>query len=439
MGGGFGGLSAITSLRDAPVDITLVDRQNYHLFQPLLYQVATGSLSPGEIAVPLRAILRRQRNVRVILGEVEDVDLDAQELEVSRAITDDDPVCLPYDTLIVATGMRNHYFGNDEWKDVAPALKTLEDALDIRARILLAFEAAETESDPGERQRWLTFVVVGGGPTGVELAGQIAEISRDTMRDQFRAFNPAAARVYLVEGADRVLLSFRDDQSERARRDLEALGVTVRTGCMVSGIDAEGVDLTQGTRHERIDARTIVWAAGVTAAPFAERIAERAGLTTDRAGRVPVATDLTLPGHPEVMVVGDMATTGERPLPGIAPVAMQMGRHAGTNVRRRIAGADAAPFAYRDKGNLATIGRARAVASLFGMRFHGFVAWWLWLAVHLFYLIGFHNRLLVMSRWTWSFFTRGRGARLITGTDPDRPTRLRIPEPDREYPEVGGG
>lgn len=433
VGGGFGGLSAVTSLKDAPVDVTLVDRHNYHLFQPLLYQVATGSLSPGEIAVPLRAIVRRQRNVRVILGEVEDVDLATHEIVVARAATDDEEIRLPYDTLIVAAGMRNHYFGHDEWRDVAPALKNLEDALDIRARVLLAFEAAETETDPGERQRWLTFVVVGGGPTGVELAGQIAEISRDTMRDQFRAFNPAQARVYLVEGADRVLLAFTEDQSERARRDLEALGVTVRTGCMVSGADADGVELMQGTHHERIEARTIVWAAGVTASPLAALLAELTGTGTDRAGRVQVEPDLSLPGHPEVIVVGDMAAIAGRPLPGVAPVAMQMGRHAADSVRRRAAGGGATAFQYRDKGNLATIGRARAVASLFGMRFHGFVAWWLWLAVHLFYLIGFQNRLLVMTKWTWSFFTHGRGARLITGTDPDSPTRLRTPETGHPY------
>jgi len=433
VGGGFGGLSAITALRDEPVDITLVDRRNYHLFQPLLYQVATGSLSPGEIAVPLRAVLRRQRNVRVILGEVEDFDLERREVVVSRAATDDEEIRVGYDTLIVAAGMENHYFGNDEWRDVAPALKSLEDALDIRARILLAFEAAETESDPGERQRLLTFVVVGGGPTGVELAGQIAEISRDTMRDQFRAFNPAQARVYLVEGADRVLLSFEPGQSEHARRDLEALGVTVRTGCMVEGADAEGVEISQGSHRERIEARTLVWAAGVKASPLARRLADAADLSPDRAGRVPVEADLTLPGHPEVMAIGDMAAVADRPLPGIAPVAMQMGRHAGAAVKRRVAGAAPEPFSYRDKGNLATIGRAKAVASLFGMRFSGFVAWWLWLAVHLFYLIGFQNRLLVMTRWTWSFFTRGRGARLITGTDPDAPIRRRGIEPERAH------
>lgn len=416
IGGGFGGLHAARALRHAPVDITLIDRRNYHLFQPLLYQVATGSLSPGEIATPLRAVLRRQRNIHVMLGEVADVDLDARMLTVHPPAEVDGPLSVPYDSLIVAAGMRNSYFGNDQWRDSAPALKDLEDALDIRARILLAFEAAETESDPEVRERWLNFVVVGGGPTGVEMAGQIAEIARDTMKNQFATFDPARARVHLLEGADRILLAFDEKQSAHATRDLEQLGVEVRTGSMVSEADPAGVDIVTRGVTERIPANTVIWAAGVTAVPFAARLAECAGVTPDRAGRVPVDTTLSLADHPEVMVVGDMASVADQRLPGVAPVAMQAGRYAGRRVAARLEGEETGSFVYQDKGSLATIGRARAVATIGGMKFTGFIAWWLWLAVHLFYLIGFQNRFIVMTRWSWSFLTRGRGARLITGS-----------------------
>ena len=421
IGGGFGGLHAARALRRAPVDITLIDRRNYHLFQPLLYQVATGSLSPGEVATPLRAVLRRQKNVRVLLGEVEDIDLGGRTVAIQRATGAGEDTVVPYDTLIVAAGMRNFYFGHDEWRPVAPALKDLEDALDIRARILLAFEAAETEPDPEVCRRWLSFVVVGGGPTGVEMAGQIAEIARDTMRNQFTTFDPAKAKVHLVEGADRILLAFNEKQSERATRDLEHLGVTVLTSAMVSDADENGVQITRNGLPETIAAKTVVWAAGVSTVPLAARLAENANVTPDRAGRVPVTETLSLEHHPEVMVIGDMATIPGTPLPGVAPVAMQMGDYAGQRVLRDLRGEEAAPFRYVDKGSLATIGRARAVATIRGMRFSGVFAWWLWLAVHLFYLIGFQNRFIVMTRWTWSFLTHGRGARLITGTDPRAP------------------
>jgi NADH dehydrogenase len=428
VGGGFGGLRAVKTLKGAPVDITLVDRRNFHLFQPLLYQVATGSLSPGEIATPLRAVLRRQRNVRVVLGEVHDFDLASREVVVGRAAGGGEDLRLGYDTLVVAAGMHNHYFGHDEWQESAPALKSLEDALAIRRRILLAFEAAEMETDAAARREWLTFVVVGGGPTGVELAGQIGEIAGDTMRNQFSSYDPRAARVLLVEGAERILGTFHPSQSARAVRSLGDIGVTVRTRCFVREVDPTGVTVEQDGRSEHIAARTVVWAAGVAASPLAARLAAAAGLETDGAGRVPVRTDLTLRGHPEVLAIGDMVAVEGMPLPGVAPVAMQMGRHAGQSILRRLAGEEPEPFRYKDKGNLATIGRAKAVAELRGLRFHGFLAWWLWLAVHLFYLIGFQNRVLVMVRWSWSFVTRGRGARLITG-DGLAPEWVAVPEP----------
>ncbi len=417
IGGGFGGLRAAKALKRAPVDITLIDRRNFHLFQPLLYQVATGSLSPGEIATPLRAVLRPQKNARVVLGEVHEVDLDARELQVGRSAGGGDDLRIGYDTLVVATGMKNHYFGHDEWGVSAPALKSLEDALEIRRRILVAFEAAEMEPDKAARDEWLTFVVVGGGPTGVELAGQIAEIALDTMKNQFRSFDPAEATVLLLEGADRILLNFTPDQSEHAVKALAKLGVTVRPKCLVQSVDDDGVTLTKGGHEEHIAARTVVWAAGVTATSFGSRLAESAKLTVDRAGRVPVTEQLTLPDHPEVFVIGDTATVAGMTLPGVAPAAMQMGTYAGKAIRGRLAGREPEPFRYSDKGNVATIGRGKAVADIKGVRFHGFFAWWLWLGLHLFYLIGFQNRVLVFTRWTWSFITRGRGARLITGNE----------------------
>lgn len=415
VGGGFAGLRAAKALKRAPVDITLIDRRNFHLFQPLLYQVATGSLSPGEIATPLRAVLRRQKNVRVVLGEVHDFDLNAREVLVGRAAGGGADQRLPYDSLVVATGMKNHYFGNDAWADAAPALKSLEDALAIRRRILLAFEAAEMETDEQAIREWLTFVVVGGGPTGVELAGQIGEIAGDTMRNQFSSFDPAAATVLLLEGADRILLAFDPSQSTHAVKALGKLGVTVRTATFVRDVDASGVTVERDGSREHIAARTVVWAAGVAATSLAATLAAAAGLEQDRVGRVPVTDRLTLAGHPDVFALGDMATIANTKLPGVAPAAMQMGTYAGRAILDRLRGSEPKPFVYKDKGNVATIGRAKAVADVSGVRFHGFIAWWLWLVLHLFYLVGFQNRVLVIVRWSWSFVTRGRGARLITG------------------------
>lgn len=426
VGGGFGGLQAVLELRRAPVEVTLVDRRNFHLFQPLTYQVATGALSPGEIAYPLRAIFKRHRNIRVLLAEAADVDLDGHEVHL-RAVADiPTPARIPYDTLVVAGGSRYSYFGHEEWSKHAIEVKSLESALAARSRILGAFEAAELEPDPELRSAWLTFVVVGAGPTGVEMAGQIAELARDTLHRDFRTIDPRTGRVLLVEMADRVLTSFPPSLSAKARRSLEKLGVTVLTGRAVVDIDGEGVTIEDGAReHERIQCRTVVWAAGVTASALAGRLADLTGAERDRAGRVTVEPDLTLPGHPDVFALGDMvrvrgADGASVVLPGVAPVAMQQGRYVAKVVRARLDGRSMPPFRYRDKGNLATIGRAAAVADVKGLRLGGFVAWSAWLLVHLWYLIGFQNRLLVLIRWAFSFATHGRGARLITeqGTEP---------------------
>ena len=420
VGGGFGGIQAVLTLRRAPVEITLVDRRNFHLFQPLTYQVATGALSPGEIAQPLRAIFKRDRNVRVLLAEVQDFDLAARELHLRSVSAVPAPDRLAYDTLIVSGGSDYSYFGHEEWRMYAAEVKSLESAIAVRSRLLSAFEAAEAEPNPDARDAWLTFVVVGAGATGVEMAGQIAELARDTLRRDFRAIDPRQARVLLVEAADRVLTSFPPSLSAKAERSLERLGVTVLTGRTVIGIDAAGVTFDGGDRGaERIASRAIVWAAGVTASSLAGRLAELTGADRDRSGRVTVGPDLTLPGHPEVIAIGDMIRVsspgGEAvQLPGNAPVAMQQGRYAARVVRSRLRGREQGPFRYRDKGELATIGRAAAVADIKGVRLSGFPAWGIWLFVHLWYLIGFQNRLLVLIRWSFSFATRGRGARLIT-------------------------
>ena len=420
VGGGFGGLQAVSKLRRAPVDITLVDRRNFHLFQPLTYQVATGALSPGEIAYPLRAIFKRDRNVRVMLAEVADFDLDARELRLRSVSAVPAPERLAYDTLIVAGGSHYSYFGHEEWRMHAGEAKSLESALAVRSRLLAAFEAAEGEPEAEARDAWPTFVVVGAGPTGVEMAGQIAELARDTLRRDFRSIDPRHARILVVESADRVLPSFPPSLSAKAERSLQRLGVTVLTGRTVIGVDGAGVTLDGGDGGaEQIASRAVVWAAGVTASGVAGRLAELTGAGRDRAGRVTVAADLTLPGHPEVFAIGDMVRIrgrGGEPvvLPGLAPVAMQQGRYAASVVRARLRGREYGVFRYRDRGNLATIGRAAAVADIKGIRLSGFVAWVTWLAVHLWYLIGFQNRLLVLVRWSFSFATHGRGARLIT-------------------------
>jgi NADH:quinone reductase (non-electrogenic) len=420
VGGGFAGLQASLKLAGEPVDVTLVDRRNFHLFQPLAYQVATGALSPGQICYPLRAVFRGRSNVRVLLAEVTGFDLAARRVKLRPAAEDvPAPTSLEYDTLIVAGGSRYSYFGHDDWQEVAPELKSLEGALDIRSRILTALEAAEWERDPERQRAWLTFVVVGAGPTGVEMAGQIAEIGRDSRRD-FRRADTAAARVLLVEVADRVLTGFPPSLSARAALALQSLGVTPLLERTVTDIDDGTVTMTTpGGGSERHAARTVIWAAGVTPSSLAGTLAEAAGGELDRAGRLVVEADLTLHGHPEVLALGDMISIRREgrleTLPGLAPVAMQQGRHAARVVLARLRGERRQTFRYRDKGNLATIGRARAVADLKVIRLSGWPAWITWLVVHLWYLIGFQNRLLVVTQWAFSFLTHGRGARLING------------------------
>jgi NADH dehydrogenase len=422
VGGGFGGLAAADGLRRAPVDITLVDRRNFHLFQPLTYQVATGALTPGEVAAPLRALFDGDDNVRVLMGEVTGFDLEQRLVHVDPEVPAENSLELPYDTLIVAGGSSYSYFGHDEWKAFAPEVKSLESAIGVRGRILSAFEAAELEADEDALRAWLTFVIVGAGPTGVEMAGQIGELAHDTLRQSFRAIDASAARVLLVETADRVLTSFPPSLSTKADRSLRELGVTPLLGHSVVDIDAGGVtvDNPDGSR-DRIPARTVIWAAGVTASRLAACLGEATSADLDRAGRVTVEPDLSLPGHPEVLALGDMVRVrgkdGEPVVyPGVAPVAMQQGRYAAHLVRDRVAGRSPKPFRYRNKGNLATIGRGRAVADFPGhIRLSGLFAWLTWLFVHLWYLVGFQNRVLVFIRWGFSFFTRGRGSRLITG------------------------
>jgi len=419
IGGGFGGLQAVHRLRRADVAVTLVDRRNFHLFQPLSYQVATGALSAAEVCFPLRWIFRRHRNVRVMMAEVTDFDLDGRAVHVRPEAGEEPPFMLPYDTLIVAGGSYYGYFGHDEWQEVAREVKSLESALAVRAQILGAFEAAELETDAARRHAWLTFVVVGGGPTGVEMAGQIGELARGTLRREFRSIDPADARVLLVETADRILTSFPPSLSAKATRALENLGVTPMLGHTVIEIDEHGVTTEDANkRQEKTPSRTVIWAAGVTASGLARQLGEATGADVDRAGRVSVAPDLTLPGHPEVFALGDMVRVldekGEpQQLLGVAPVAMQQGRHVAMAVKAGLSGGKPEPFRYRDKGNVATIGRSRAVADIKGLRVSGFPAWLLWLGIHIWYLIGFQNRVLVLIRWSVSFFTHGRGGRVI--------------------------
>jgi NADH dehydrogenase len=422
VGGGFGGLQAAVRLRrSAGVELTLIDRRNFHLFQPLTYQVATGALSPGEIAYPLRAIFKRQRNVSVMLAEVAGFDLTRRRVELRSIFGVPAPASIPYDTLIVAGGSRYSYFGHEEWREHAAEVKSLESALTARGRILAAFEAAEQERDTERRATWLTFAVVGAGPTGVEMAGQIAELARDTLRRNFRSIDPRNGRILLIEGAERVLTGFPRSLSAHAERSLVALGVTPMLGQLVVDVDASGVTIAghDGGR-QRIAARTVVWAAGVRASGLASRLAELTGAECDSAGRVTVERDLTLPGHPDVFALGDMvrvcgADGDSIALPGVAPVAMQQGRYAAKVVDDRLRGRGTRPFSYRDKGNLATIGRAAAVADIKGLKLSGFIAWLTWLIVHLWYLVGFQNRVIVFIQWSFSFLTHGRGARLITG------------------------
>ncbi|HEX6309364.1 MAG TPA: NAD(P)/FAD-dependent oxidoreductase [Longimicrobiales bacterium] len=404
VGGGFGGLYAARELRRAPVRVTVIDRRNFHLFQPLLYQVATASLSPADIASPIRSILRNQRNTQVWLGEVVDVDVPAREVRL------EDGTSTHYDYLILATGATHAYFGHDEWAKDAPGLKTVDDATEMRRRFLLAFESAEREADPEARRRLLTFVIVGAGPTGVELAGAMAEIARQVMPQDFRAIDTTTTRILLLEGLDRVLPTYPPDLSQKARRQLEKLGVEVRTNSLVTDIGDGYVMIGD----ERIGAENVFWAAGVSASKLGVRL----GVETDRAGRVLVHADCTIPGHPEVFVVGDLASLEREDgthVPGVAQGAIQMGKHAARQIIRDVQAKPREKFHYVDKGDLATIGRAAAVARLGKLRLSGFVAWVIWVVVHIMYLIGFRNRVLVMLQWAWAYLTYHRGIRLITG------------------------
>ena len=408
VGGGFGGLYAAKALRKAPVEVTLLDRRNHHVFQPLLYQVASAALSPGDIASPIRWILRHQRNVEVLLADVRRVEPERRTLVLADGE-------ISYDYLILAAGATHAYFGHDEWRRVAPGLKTLEDALEIRRRVLLAYERAEREQDAAKRRALLTFVVIGAGPTGVELAGALAEISRQSLARDFRHFDPGSARIILVEAGPVVLASFPETLRDAARKDLERLGVEIRTGTMVTGVAPGRVE----TSGAAIEAATVLWAAGVAASPIGATL----GVGTDRVGRVMVQPDLTIPGHPEIFVIGDLAVfpgPNGKPLPGVAQVAIQMGRHAARNITRALDRRPYTAFVYRDLGNMATIGRASAIADLGWLRLKGWIAWLAWLFVHIMNLIGFRNRVVVLVQWAWAYFSYQRAIRLITGPEPER-------------------
>jgi NADH:ubiquinone reductase (H+-translocating) len=439
VGGGFGGLYAAKELgRDERVEVTVVDRRNHYLFTPLLYQVATGAVSPGDIAQPLRSILRRQRNTTVLLGEARNIDPER------RIVTLSDGGPIGYDSLIVAAGARFSYFGHDEWAPLAPGLKSIDDAIEIRRRILIAFEAAEREHDPALRTEWLTFVIVGGGPTGVELAGALAEIARDTVRWDFRSIDTADAQILLVEALDRILPTYPADRSASARRQLERLGATVRTKTRVVGLDHRSVSVEMADDvKDRIPARTVLWAAGILVSPFVEAVAKATDAPTDRNGRILVEPDLTIPGHPEIFAIGDAALQPwkpDRPVPGVAQGGIQGGRHAARTIRRRLSDEPTPPFHYANKGDVAVIGRLAGVTDIpwlgpFG-RQSGFFAWLLWLGIHIVYLIGFANRIVVTVRWAWSFLTHGRGSRLITGTPLLPP--IEEPEPPATTPPPEG-
>jgi len=419
LGGGFGGLTLAQKLRNAPVRLTLIDRQNHHLFQPLLYQVATAGLSANDIASPIRRVLRGQKNVEVVLADATAIDLDTKTV----VLTDG---AVGFDYLVVATGVTHSYFGHDEWAPYAPGLKSITDALEIRRRVLLAFEVAEREPDPEKRHAWLTFVIVGAGPTGVELAGAITEVARYTLARDFHHIDPTQARIILLEGSPRVLPTYIEELSEKARVQLEELGVDVRTSQMVSHIDADGVTIGD----DRIEAKTVLWAAGVAASPLAQTL----GVPLDRAGRVRVNPDLTVPGRDDVFVIGDLASLEQdgKPVPGVAPAAMQQAKHTAKNLLRAVQGQPLLPFRYRDKGSLATIGRAAAVADLGRVKLSGVIAWLAWLFIHLFFLIGFRNRFIVLFEWAWSYVTYDRGDRLMT--DSARPDDHLVAEREATVP-----
>ncbi|BAT52070.1 FAD-dependent pyridine nucleotide-disulphide oxidoreductase [Nostoc sp. NIES-3756] len=413
IGGGFGGLYAAKSLAKAKVDVTLIDKRNFHLFQPLLYQVATGTLSPSDISSPLRAVLSKSKNTKVLLGEVSDIDTTAQQV-----VLGDEKI--PYDTLIVATGAKHSYFGKDNWEEFAPGLKTVEDAIEMRRRIFMAFEAAETETDPEKRRAWLTFVIVGGGPTGVELAGAIAELAYKTLKEDFRNIDTTEAQVILLEGLDRVLPPFAPELSQEAEASLKQLGVKVQTKTFVTNIENDIVSIKQGDEVKQIASKTVLWAAGVKASAMGNVLAEKTGVECDRAGRVIVEPDLSIKGHNNIFVVGDLANFSHqngKPLPGVAPVAKQEGEYVAKLVQKRLQGQTLPAFKYNDYGSLAMIGQNSAVVDLGFMKLKGFFAWLFWLLIHIYFLIEFNNKLVVMIQWAWNYVTRNRGARLITGRE----------------------
>jgi NADH dehydrogenase len=413
LGGGFGGLNAAQKLKREPVNVILIDRRNFHLFQPLMYQVATGSLSPGEIAAPLRGVLSKQKNTQVLLGEAADIDPDAK-----RVILRDGGV-FPYDSLIVATGSQTSYYGNDTWREWAPSLKSVEEATAIRHKILYAFECAERSTNEEDARAWLTFVIVGAGATGMELAGALAEIANETLKNDFRRINPSEARIILMEASPRVLNTFPEDLSAKAEKLVSRLGVEVKKGVMVTCIDANGVTYKSGDESKSLPAKTVLWAGGVTTNAFGRKLAERTHAETDRSGRIRVNSDLTVPGYPGIFIVGDLALSlGEdgKPLPGVAQVAIQGGAYVAKTIRNRLKGKkDTKPFHYFNKGDMAVIGRAAAVANIFGVHLAGFFAWLTWLFVHLIYIVEFQSRVLVFVQWGFEYLTFSRGARLITG------------------------
>jgi NADH dehydrogenase len=413
LGGGFGGLVAAQRLKRAPVDVTLIDRRNFHLFQPLMYQVATGSLSPGEIASPLRAVLARQKNVQVLLGEATDIDAKAKRVALRDGGT------FEYDSLIVATGSQTSYYGRDEWRRWAPSLKSVEEATDIRHKILYAFEEAERAKSPADAKAWLTFVIVGAGATGMELAGALAEIANETLKNDFRHIDPRDARILLVEGGSRVLASYPEDLSSKAEKLVMRLGVEVVKNVMVTDIDGAGVTLQRGEHSEQVAAKTVLWAGGIIATAFGRRLAARTEAETDSTGRITVQPDLTVPNYSDIWIVGDLAhalSKNGRPLPGVAQVAIQGGAYAAKAIRARLRGQhEIAPFHYFNKGDMAVIGRAAAVADVFGLHISGLLAWLIWLFIHLIYIVEFRSRVMVFVQWGFEYLTFSRGARLITG------------------------
>jgi len=416
VGGGFGGLYAAQHLKSELVDVTLIDRRNYHLFQPLLYQVATGSLSAGEVAAPLRGVLSKQKNARVLLGTVVDVDPE------SKCVHLQDGATIPYDSLIIAAGSQTSYFGHNEWQEWAPGMKSVEEAITIRHKILYAFEVAERLADPEQRRAWLTFVIVGAGPTGVELAGAIGEIARQTLKNDFRSINPQEATIILLDGAPRVLMPFPEGLAEKATGSLHKLGVEVKCGAMVQHVDKDGLTIASGAKTDSIAAKTVIWAGGITASPLGKLLATRTKAETDKGGRVKVNRDLTIPNYPDIYVIGDLAAANGadgKPLPGLAQVAMQGGQYAAKAILRKVKGQpEPPPFRYFDKGSLAVIGRAAAVADVFGAHLSGFMAWLVWAFIHLMYIVTFQSRVLVFVQWAIQDLTFNRGARLITGVAP---------------------